>query len=63
MITTSAIQSVLDNNWGATKFYDEIESNGLTGEKLRNYLDVKYNQKEISAYGIKKIWEKYGDKK
>lgn len=44
------------------KFYDEIESNGLTGEKLRNYLDVKYNQKEISAYGIEKIWEKYGQK-
>lgn len=44
-------------------FYEEIESNGLTGEKLRNYLDVKYNQKEISAYGIEKIWEKYGDKK
>ncbi|MBR5581209.1 MAG: hypothetical protein IKW26_07945 [Treponema sp.] len=44
------------------KIYDEIESNGLTGEKLRNYLSEKYKNNEIPAYGIERIWEKYGEK-
>ena len=44
------------------KIYDEIESNGLTGEELRNYLSEKYKNNEIPAYGIERIWEKYGEK-
>lgn len=40
------------------KFYKEIEEHELTGE-LRKYLEEKYNQNEISAYGIERIWEKY----
>ena len=43
-------------------FYEEIEGNGITGETLRNYLSEKYKNNEISAYGIERIWEKYGEK-
>lgn len=43
------------------KFYKEIEEHELTGEELRKYLEEKYNQNEISAYGIERIWEKYGE--
>lgn len=44
-------------------FYEEIEGNGISGELLRNYLEEKYIKNEISAYGIERIWEKYGEKK
>ena len=44
-------------------FYEEIEGNGISGESLRNYLEEKYRKNEISAYGIERIWEKYGEKK
>ena len=43
-------------------FYEEIEGNGISGESLRNYLEEKYIKNEISAYGIERIWEKYGEK-
>jgi len=43
-------------------FYEEIEVNGISGESLRNYLEEKYVKNEISAYGIERIWEKYGQK-
>ena len=43
-------------------FYEEIEGNGISGELLRNYLEEKYIKNEISAYGIERIWEKYGEK-
>ena len=43
------------------KFSKEIEEHELTGEELRKYLEERYNQNVISAYGIERIWEKYGE--
>lgn len=43
------------------KFSKEIEEHELTGEELRKYLEERYNQNMISAYGIERIWEKYGE--
>ncbi len=44
-------------------YYDEIEDKGLLEDSLRKYLEEKYIKNEISAYGIERIWQKYGTKK
>ena len=59
----SRIENSLSSHDTLKPYYDEIEDNGITGETLRNYLSEKYKNNEISAYGIERIWEKYGDKK
>lgn len=58
----SRIKTSLSCEDSLKSFYEEIEGNGISGESLRNYLEEKYIKNEISAYGIERIWEKYGEK-
>lgn len=59
----SGVKSSMSFEDSLNSFYDEIEKKKISGESLRNYLQEKYSKNEISAYGIERIWEKYGEEK